>query len=100
MLKPPSRIDCIRDDIEFIVRLLSDVDPVTGQVQLDAITFSELYELFQGLNDDDAVPPSRSHVYAIWEKFLQDSTIHIRDMKTVSKCDTCINLRMRIRKVS
>ena len=89
----------VKEDLAFMVTLLSDTDPVTGQVQLDSITFSEVFELYEQFNADCAVLPSRAHVHSVWEVFLDESGISIRDRKTVSKCDKCVRLRDAIRRV-
>jgi hypothetical protein len=89
-----------REDLAFIANLLSDVDPVTGQVQLDSITFSEVFELFARLNGDAVILPARSYVHSIWTSVVKQSALSIRDVKTVSKCDRCIQLRSAIQNVS
>ena len=90
-----------REELTFISNLLSDVDPVTGQVRLDSITFTEIYELFLRLqNGDSSILPARSYVNRIWDEVVQQNSISIRDIKTVSKCDRCIYLRASIQNVS
>ena len=89
-----------RGDLAFIVNLLSDIDPVTGQVQLDSITFTEVFELFARLNGDSVILPARSYVHSIWTSVVKQSSLSIRDVKTVSKCDRCIQLRSDIQNVS
>ncbi len=60
-----------RDELALIANLLSDVDPVTGQVQLDSITFAEIYELFLRLNGDSTVLPARSYVHSLWNDVVR-----------------------------
>ena len=89
------------DDLSFIINLLSDTDPVTGHVQLDSITFSEVFKLYTRLNwNANVVLPARSYVHKIWTSLILEKSLSIRDSKTVSKCDRCIQLRTSIQNVS
>lgn len=88
----------IKELLSFIVGVLVDYDPVTGQMQLDSIEFPEILELYRSMEVDSIRVPSDSYVRAVWSELVEEQNISIRDRKTVSKCDRCIELRSLIRK--
>ncbi len=86
--------------MDYIVSVLIDFDPVTGQGQLDSIEFNEILELYKSLDGGDCIKqPSDSYIRKVWADLVEDRQISIRDQKTVSKCGKCIELRTLIRTV-
>ena len=90
----------VKEALSFIVNVLVDYDPVTGQAQLDSIEFPEILELFRSLEGTSTVsPPSDAFVRNLWKEVIDERQLSIRVQKTVSKCDRCIELRTLTRQV-
>ena len=90
----------VKEALSFIVGVLVDYDPVTGQAQLDSIEFPEILEFFRGLEGPSTIsPPSDAFVRNLWKDIVEERKLSIRMRKTVSKCCRCIELRTLIRQV-
>jgi hypothetical protein len=90
----------VKEALSFIVGVLVDYDPVTGQAQLDSVEFPEILELFRNLEGPSSVsPPSDAFVRNVWKELIEERALSIRVRKTVSKCDRCIELRTLTRQV-
>ena len=87
------------ETLRFILSVLVDYNPVTGQAEFDFLQFPEVFVLYRELERDSTVKASESHVREHWRKLLAESDIHMRLHKSVSKCERCIQLRISIRKV-
>ncbi len=88
----------IIQELTFIINVLGDYHPVTGQLQLDTITFSEVWEIYQA-ERVHTILSSRSQVRRLWTRCIDDLKVSIREKKTISKCSRCIELRSEIKLV-
>ena len=90
----------VKESLTFIVGVLVDYDPVTGQEQLDSVEFPEILELFRALEGSSSISrPSDAFVRGLWKQIIEERKLSIRVRKTVSKCDRCIELRTLVRQV-
>ena len=89
----------VTERLRFILEILIDTNPVTGQAELDNIQFPEVFAIFSKLDESTPVRPSETYVRQLWKELLHKQGIFVRLHKSVSKCDRCIQLRMCIRKV-
>ena len=90
----------IYETLRFILEALLDWNPVTGHAELDELKFPEILTIFRQLTVDDVTRPSDSSVRQAWGEVLAEVNVKMRYRKSVSKCDRCLELRTRIRKVS
>jgi hypothetical protein len=89
----------VKQNLQNIVNVLADFDPVGGRRQIDSLDFMEVWDLFQATRAPESPMVSKTTVRRAWNDVLRELDVSVRVCKSVSKCDRCIELRTMIRQV-